>query len=70
MKIWLPGMLLACSLISPLYSDSAPGDLHPDPKFSPQEVVEFQLTALRANDVPTAEELINALLILTKKVRH
>jgi len=54
MKIWLPGMLLACSLISPLYSDSAPADLHPDPKFSPQEVVEFQLAALRANDVPTA----------------
>jgi hypothetical protein len=47
-------MFLACSLVSPVYSDSAPGDLHPDPKLSPQEVVEFQLAALRANDVPTA----------------
>jgi hypothetical protein len=55
MKIWLPGMLLACSLISTVYSDPAPGDLHPDPKLSPQEVVEFQLAALRANDVPTAD---------------
>ena len=52
---WLPGLLLVCSLISPLYSDSAPGDLHPDPKLSPQEVVEFQLAALRTNDVPTAD---------------
>jgi hypothetical protein len=54
-RIRLLGMLLACSLISPLYSDSAPGDLHPDPKLSPQEVVEFQLAALRANDVPAAD---------------
>jgi Domain of unknown function (DUF4864) len=54
-RICLLGTLLACSLISPLYSDSAPGDLHPDPKLSPQEVVEFQLAALRANDVPAAD---------------
>ena len=55
MKIWLPGMLLACCLISSLYGDSAPAVLHPDPKLSPKEVVEFQLAALRANDVPTAD---------------
>ena len=48
-------MFLACFLISALYGDSAPADLHPDPKLSPQQVVEFQLTALRANDVPTAD---------------
>ena len=55
MKPWLPGMFLACFLISPLCGDSAPADLHPDPKLSPQEVVEFQLAALRANDIPTAD---------------
>jgi hypothetical protein len=55
MRICLLGVLLAYSLISPLYSDSAPGDLHPDPKLSPQEIVEFQLAALRANDVPAAD---------------
>ena len=55
MKLWLPGMLLSYSLISPLSGDSSPADLHPDPKLSPQEVVEFQLAALRANDLPTAD---------------
>src|SRR5215469_8645834 len=55
MKIWLPRMLLACCVISSLYGDSAPADLHPDPKLSPKEVVEFQLAALRANDIPTAD---------------
>jgi uncharacterized protein DUF4864 len=54
-KFWLSGMFLACFLISALYGDSAPADLHPDPKLSPQQVVEFQLTALRGNDVPTAD---------------
>jgi Domain of unknown function (DUF4864) len=55
MKSCLLGMLLTCSLTYPLYSDSAAGDLQPDPKLSPQEVVEFQLAALRTNDVPAAD---------------
>lgn len=54
-KFWLLGLPLACALIQPLYSDSAPANLHPDPKLSPREVVEFQLAALRANDVPTTD---------------
>jgi hypothetical protein len=46
---------LASALVCRLYGDSAPADLHPDPKLSPREVVEFQLAALRANDIPAAD---------------
>jgi len=47
--------VLTGGLVNSLYSDSAPADLHPDPKLSPLDVVEFQLASLRANDVPTAD---------------
>jgi hypothetical protein len=54
-KFWLLCLALAYGLVHSLYSDSAGADLHPDPKLSPLDVVEFQLAALRANDVPTAD---------------
>lgn len=54
-KFWLLCLVLAYGLVHSLYSDPAQADLHPDPKLSPRDVVEFQLAALRANDVPTAD---------------
>ncbi|MFZ0502415.1 MAG: DUF4864 domain-containing protein [Chthoniobacterales bacterium] len=54
-KFWLLSLVLAYGLAHSVYSESVPADLHPDPKLSPRDVVEFQLAALRANDVPTAD---------------
>jgi hypothetical protein len=39
--------------VSPLSSE--PLDLNPNPNLTPQQVVEFQLDALRHNDEPTAD---------------
>jgi hypothetical protein len=54
-RFWLLCLVVPYGLVHLLYSDSAQTDLHPDPKLGPRDVVEFQLSALRANDVPTAD---------------
>jgi hypothetical protein len=49
----LIGLLLLMLRVSAL--SSQPLDLSPNPSLSPQQVVEFQLDALRHNDEPTAD---------------
>jgi hypothetical protein len=43
-----------CVLMGSARAESPSKDLSPDPRLSPKEVVEFQLSALQHNDDPTA----------------
>jgi hypothetical protein len=52
-RVALVGLLLLTITVSAL--SSGPLDLSPNPNLSPQQVVEFQLDALRHNDEPTTD---------------
>ena len=52
MRVAVIGLLLLTVRTSAL---SEPLDLKPNPDLSPQQIVEFQLDALRHNDEPTAD---------------
>jgi hypothetical protein len=58
---WLTTFLLAAALLSVAASPATQptpgsgGDVKPDPKYSPQEVVKIQLQAMQHNDDPTPD---------------
>lgn len=52
MRVAVVGLLLLTIRTSAL---SEPLDLNPSPDLTPQQVVEFQLDALRHNDEPTTD---------------